>query len=116
MKMTNRKRAAALVLLGSMSLPVICSAEIYGWIDGSGVLTYSNLPPPRGADVTQVIHQDPNSPKEQAEVARQAQIAALNDRMRLLELQLALSRQAGVANYPAAPPAPASVSCGYGGY
>ncbi len=116
MKMTNRKCAAALVLLGSMSLPVICSAEIYGWIDGSGVVTYSNLPPPRGADVTQVIHQEPISPKAQAEVARHAQIEALNDRMRLLEWQLARSRQADVVNYPAAPSAPASVSCGYGDY
>ncbi len=116
MKIANRSYAVALMLPGLLLLPVICSAEIYGWIDGAGVVTYSNLPPPRGADVTQVIHEDPVAPKVQAEAAREAQAAALNDRMRLLEWEVA-RRQQEVVNYPIAPAAaPSGGDCGPNDY
>lgn len=112
----KHKFAAAALLLAAPALPAVCAAEIYGWIDGSGVVTYSNLPPPRGVAVTQVIHEDPVSPKAQADAAHNAEVSALNDRIRLLEWERARP-QPVVVDYPAAAPAPpAAFGCGPDGY
>ena len=105
MKTQGRKIPAALAVVAVLLMPAICWAEIYGWIDGSGVVTYSNLPPPKGVDVTQVIHEEPVPPKVAEETARQAQVAALNDRIRLLELEMSRAQRAAV-DYPAMPFAP----------
>ncbi|HYB50197.1 MAG TPA: DUF4124 domain-containing protein [Burkholderiaceae bacterium] len=102
---TLDKRIAALFLLAIPWLPSACFAEIYGWIDSNGVVTYSNLPPPKGVEVTQVIHEEPLSAKDAAQAAqraKEAEAAAQNDRMRLREWELSRSQQAAF-DYPPAP-------------
>ena len=108
----HRALAAALLLaLAPWSAPG--RAEIYSWVDTDGVATFSNLPPPDGVRVTGVIHEQPTSSKAASEAARQAEVSALNDRIRLLELQMA--RQAREAiTYPAALPLPPA-GCGPAG-
>jgi len=91
------------------------SAEIYGWTDASGVTTYSNLPPPQGAKLTDVIHETPLSPQALAEAAHNAEVSALNDRIRLLELEMA-RQQRQVVDYAGAPAPAAGIGCGPGGY
>lgn len=121
MKTRNREFAAALVLLLAPAIPTMCSAEIYGWIDSAGVVTYSNLPPPSGVDVTQVIHEEPVSAKAAAEAAQRAkdaEAAAQNDRMRLREWELSRATRAPL-DYPTGPmpaTAPAESDCGPYGY
>jgi hypothetical protein len=107
--------AAVLGALLAAALPAVASAEIYGWVDPSGTVTYSNLPPPRDAKITDVIHDTPMSPQAIAEAARRSEISALNDRIRLLELELART-QREVVEYPGPPPGPAGVGCGPDGY
>lgn len=115
MKLQNRQFAATLVLLLGPVLPAMCSAEIYGWIDAAGVVTYSNLPPPGGVDVTQVIHEEPVSPKAAAEAAQRAETEALKDRIRLLELEMSRPQPVPV-EYPVAPEPSAPVEAGCGPY
>ena len=122
MKAQVRSLGTTLALLVALPLPVICSAEIYGWIDSNGVVTYSNLPPPGGVDVTQVIHEEPVSAKaasDAAKAAKDAEAAALNDRLRLREWELSRSQSAPADYYPAGPmpaSAPPDWGCGAYGY
>lgn len=101
---------AAVAVLAALASPLRASAEIYGWVDASGTVTYSNLPPPKGAQLTDVIHEQPLSPQAVAESTHRAEVSALNDRIRLLELEMARS-QREVVDYPAPPVAPAGVGC-----
>jgi hypothetical protein len=95
--------------------PVIVRAEIYGWVDPNGEVTYSNLPPPDSARVFDVMQeQAPAAPKAVEQAARSAQLDALNDRLRLLELEQARAKRQ-VVDYPAPPPSPPGVGCGPGG-
>jgi hypothetical protein len=93
----------ALMGAGAALAPSAAMAEIYGWVDPSGSVTYSNLPPPKNARVIDVIEETPPpTPQAQAaaEAAHEAQMRALNERVRQLEQELQLSR------YDSAPPAP----------
>jgi len=93
----------ALIAAGAALAPSAATAEIYGWVDPSGSVTYSNLPPPKNARVIDVIEEaPPPSPQAQAaaEAAHQAEMRALNERVRQLEQELQLSR------YDSAPPPP----------
>ncbi len=108
-------RGSVLLLLAGMCSPLLCLAEVYGWIDSNGVVTYSNLPPPNGVDVTEVIHEVPMSPKAVAEANHRAEIDALQDRIRLLELEQARAQRV-LVDYPGPPPAPAGMNCAPGGY
>jgi hypothetical protein len=125
MRLIRLSRAAGWVVptglvFVALGLPVAAHAEIYGWVDGNGTFTYSNLPPPDSARVTDVIQEDPPaSPKARADAQRLADVAALNDRVRLLELQEArqqreLAAAAQAAGYGPPPPAPADYvsACG----
>jgi len=114
MQMERRNRAAALVLLAAAALPAICSAEIYSWVDPNGVVTYSNLPPPSGVRVTNVIHEEPLTARASVDAAHQAQVSALNDRIRLLELETA-RQQREMVEFPGVLPQPPSAGCGPGG-
>jgi hypothetical protein len=105
----------AAAAFGFLTYPGISSAEIYGWVDGSGAVTYSNLPPPKGARLTDLIHEDPPSPQAVAESTHRAEVSALNDRIRLLELEMARAKRESV-DYPAPPVAPAGPGCGPDGY
>jgi hypothetical protein len=110
------KLGAPLVIIGAIGAlaPAVASAEIYGWVDPSGDVTYSNLPPPKNARVFDIIKEDPPaSPQAQAaaEAAHRRQMDALNDRVRQLESEIQLQRQVAAApSY--APPGP--YSSGYG--
>jgi hypothetical protein len=65
-------------------------AEIVGWVDDSGHVTYTNMAPPKGAKVVDRIAEDPADTRPQVATgaAAQAQLQALNDRVRDLEQQL----------------------------
>jgi len=106
--------ALAAALLMVCAVPSVCSAEIYGYIDSSGTFTYSNLPPPKDARVTDVIPEDPASRVQPSETAvRLAQVAALNDRVRLLELENERARHAPL-DFPAPPAVVNGCTDGYG--
>ncbi len=76
------------MMLGTFAAP-LAHAEIYTWIDASGVTNVSNLPPPDGAKVTKVQHAPPPEivAREDAarEAARRAETQALAERVRQLE-------------------------------
>lgn len=104
---------AALVSLGACA--AASAQEIYGWTDSNGVVTYSNLPPPAGVHVTDVIHDTPISPQAAREAAQRAEISALNDRIRLLELEEERNKRV-VVDYADAPAAPFATGCSPDGY
>ena len=110
---------APLALFGAIGAlaPAVASAEIYGWVDPSGDVTYSNLPPPKNARVFDVIKETPPpSPEAQAaaEAAHRSQMDALNDKVHQLEREMQMQRQLAAAP-PYPPPGPySSGSSGYG--
>ena len=114
---TDKRNLAVqcLVLIAVLAFSGAATAQIYGWTDANGEVTYSNLPPPKGAKITDVIHDTPMSQQALNEAARRSEISALNDRIRLLELEAAASRRQ-VVDYSAPPSAPLSAGCGYDGY
>jgi hypothetical protein len=119
-KLPDTGASALLAALGLAAITGLCGpvpahAEIYGWVDSSGVVTYSNLPPPNGAKLTDVIHETPVSPQAVADAAHRAEVSALNDRIRLLELEMARA-QREVVDYPAPPANPPGLGCGPDGY
>ncbi len=76
------------ILVAALSIFGPASAEIYGWVDTDGSFTYSNLPPPKGARVTDVIPEaPPPSRNPGSESSRQTEIAALNERIRQIEFE-----------------------------
>ena len=93
--------AVATIGVVCASTPLPAAAEITGWVDSSGSVTYSNLPPPKGAKVIDVIEEVPSTPQSQAAAAaaHDAQMQSLNARVQQLEWEL---RQSAMA--PAAPP------------
>jgi len=72
-------------------------ADIFTWVDKSGVINVSNLAPPEGVRVTNIVHEDPTKipPRDSA---RQAELQALAQRVRQLEDEVAN------ANLPPPPP------------
>jgi len=104
---SNAVRAGALIgVLGGL-VPSQAAAEIYGWVDASGSVTYSNLPPPKSARVIDVIPEiPPPSPQAlaAAEAAHQSEMRALNDKVQQIERELQQARSAP-PSYPVdAPP------------
>jgi len=107
---------AALAALTALGLSTVVRAQqIYGWTDGSGEVTYSDLPPPKGAKVIDIIPYTPLAPQAVQEAARRSEISALNDRIRLLELEQARSKRE-VVDYPADPAQLLSGGCSPDGY
>jgi len=108
---------SALAGAAAMLFPFCAGAEIYGWVDPSGDITYSNLPPPKNARVIEVIPEEPPaSPQAQAAAAaaHDAEMKNLNNRVRQLERELQASRMEA-APYPASgPPAYGAPPPGYG--
>lgn len=103
--------AAVMVGVLGASAPLPAAAEIYGWVDASGSVTYSNLPPPKDAKVVDVIHEIPSTPESRAAAAaaHQAEMQALNDRVRQLEFEMQTQRQVS-----APPPPPPSYTVASG--
>jgi len=112
----NLRWLAALAALAALGFSTaVCAQQIYGWTDANGQVTYSNLPPPKGVKITDIIADKPLSPQAVQEAARRSEISALNDRIRLLELEQARNRRE-VADYPAQPAPPLAAGCGLDGY
>jgi hypothetical protein len=63
-------------------------ADIFTWVDASGIVNVSNLAPPEGVRVTNIVHEDATKipPRDSA---RQAELQALAQRVRQLEDQVA---------------------------
>ncbi len=105
--------AGALVGASCALAPSLAAAEITGWVDPSGGVTYSNLPPPKNARVIDVIEEaPPPTPEAQAaaEAVHQAEMRALNERVRQLEQELQQSRYQS----PPPPPYPVAAPPSYG--
>jgi len=110
----------ALVGVVGALAPVGASAEIYAWVDPSGAVTYSNLPPPKDARVIEVIQDIPApSPQSQAaaEAAHRSEMQALNERVQQVERELQQSRMPAPPPpmpYPSAAPPSYGPPPGYG--
>ena len=88
--------------IAAFGLVATAHAEVYTWTDASGKINVSNLTPPDGVRVTNVVREQPRTA---ADVAREAayqrqQMQALADRVRQLESELQAPRDPP----PAAPP------------
>jgi hypothetical protein len=86
-------------------------ADIYTWVDTAGTINVSNLAPPEGARVTSIIHASASETAARdaaaREAARQADVQALNARVRQLEGEVELaSRQAPPPDYRPIPAPP----------
>jgi hypothetical protein len=93
---SSKLRVALLVAL-ACALGVPCAhADIYAWIDASGTLVLSDLTPPPGARVIDVVADSTAAAPTYAsapvtyETARQGEIAFLSERVRLLEREIEL--------------------------
>src|SRR5262249_2240887 len=81
------------VLLSASSL---CYADIYTWTDANGRVNISNLAPPEGVRVTNVMRETPRTQAQieaAQEAARRAEVQALSDRVRQLEAEAEMSRR-----------------------
>jgi hypothetical protein len=107
-------RTAAISMVSALAVIPLMSthaAEIYGWVDTQGRVTYSDTPPPKDSRVIDVIHETPAGPDVLARAAERIKADELRDRVRLLELELA-RRERTVVDYPGPQVAPAGVGCG----
>ncbi len=86
------------VLAGMMIMHGSARADVFTWVDKSGSINVSNLAPPDGVKVTNVVHTTPEevAAREAAarEAARQAEMQALAERVRQLEGQAQLASMA----------------------
>lgn len=100
-----------LIRLLSAALPAVLActlglqlahADIYTWVDPSGIVNVSNLPPPEGVRVTNVTQETPQKLATRYDAAReavrQAELQTLSDRVRQLE------NEVEVAQRPVPPP------------
>src|SRR5262249_34358961 len=89
---------AMLVLLCGAGL---AHADMYRWVDASGRLNVSNLPPPDGVRVISVTKETPQDVQARyealAEQARQAELQQMSDRIKQLENQVQVAQQPIVA-------------------
>lgn len=97
-KMLTRLLLASLpvVLAGTFGLQ-LAHADIYMWVDASGTINVSNLPPPDGVSVTKVTHESapPTPPRDEAAraAANEAEVQALEERVGQLENELERARR-----------------------
>jgi len=102
----------ALVGAAAMLVPSIALAAIYGWVDASGAMTYSNLPPPKDARVVVEIDDiAPPTPQAQAaaDAAHASEMRALEERLHQLE-----SERPRLSAYGPPPPAYSVPAPAYG--
>ena len=84
-------------ILAGMFGVQLAHADIYTWVDASGTVNISNLAPPEGVRVTNVIHA--SVPKTTAradtarDAARDAAVQALAERVRQLQEEVELARR-----------------------
>jgi hypothetical protein len=84
-------------LIGTMGMQA-AHADIYTWVDSSGSINISNLQPPEGVRVTNVMRESAPKVAPPVDAALQANVQALAQRVRQLEGELA------TAQYQAPPP------------
>ena len=60
-------------------------ADLYTWVDASGGVNVSNLAPPEGVRITNVIPASPTATHDAREAVRDAEVQALAKRVRQLE-------------------------------
>jgi len=95
------------LLAGALGLPC-AHADVYKWVDESGRMNVSNLPPPEGAQILSVAATIPKTAAQieaDREAARRAEILALNDRVSRLQEELDQSRRQAPPMGYGAPPA-----------
>jgi len=85
------RAALPAVLAGTFGLQP-AYADIYMWVDPSGVVNVSNLAPPENVRVTNVIHASAPKTTTRDDPARDAEVQALTERVRQLENEVALAR------------------------
>ena len=89
------RAALPAVLAGTLGLQP-AHADIYTWVDASGVVNVSNLAPPENVRLTDVIHASApkTTSREDAarDTARDAEVQALAERVRQLEDEVELAR------------------------
>ena len=114
--------AAATALLFGLLAAGAAHADIYTWVDASGVLNVSNLNPPAGATVTSVVKSvAPALPADNTTPEQAAAMQALSWRILQLQAQVADAQRpvapAIVNNVYVSPsPAPATVQYAQLGY
>ena len=90
-------RAFGILLFGmGMLIPAAVDADVFTWVDASGVTNVSNLPPPDGVKSLNVVRSAPKDPAREAqlrEAAREAEVRALNERVQQLQADVVRSRQ-----------------------
>src|SRR6476646_8224997 len=91
-------QSALPVICACALLPQLARADIYTWKDASGRINVSNLAPPEGARVTNVVRERApaaSSPRSDAirSAARDAEVQALEERVRQLQDEVALARR-----------------------
>jgi hypothetical protein len=89
------KSVATLMGLAAMAGMPQAHAEIYTWVDASGAVNVTNLPPPKTARVTNVIAETPPrviTPAEAAAAAARQEAQALAARVQELEWQVEQAR------------------------
>ncbi len=67
-------------------------ADIYTWVDAAGTINLSNVAPPESVHVTNVLRASAK-PAAAREAARQAEVQALEDRVRQLESEAESARR-----------------------
>jgi hypothetical protein len=106
-------RSTLPVIFACTLLPQLARADIYTWTDASGKINVSNLAPPEGARVTNVVRErapPASAPRSDApRTAREAEVQALEERVRQLqdEVELARRRAPAPMDYRAIPQPPA---------
>ena len=89
----------------------IAHADIFTWVDAHGTINVSNIAPPDGVRVTNVVHE--NAPQV---AARDAELRALAARVRQLEDEVAAANpQAPQVVYQTIPPPPSLPAMQYAG-
>ena len=93
------RAALAAVLAGTFGLQP-AHADLYTWVDVSGRVNVSNLVPPEGVRITNVIPASPpktTTRDDAREAVREAEVQALTKRVRQLEDQV--GSQGSGSNY-----------------
>jgi len=89
--MLTRMLGRALLAVAAGPLAFHCAyADIYTWVDASGAVNVSNLTPPSGARVTSVT-QTPAKGTDSGAATREAELQAMKERIRNLELEVELA-------------------------
>jgi len=96
-------RAATAVALVAVGGPVL--ADVYSWVDESGVLNFGNVDPPAGVSTQTIVKEQAQRPRvRDPGLTPEADVRMLNERIRQLEAQSAERSAYPPAGYPPPPP------------